>query len=154
MNPENTALYPAQRLASIDGAKPLILVVDDTPVNLETLAEMVRRAGANARIANCGATALRYARLEPRPDLILLDIMMPDMNGHAVLAELRKMPETRDIPVIFVTALNDEQEEEKGILEGAADYVTKPIKMPVLIARIRAHLEIRRAQWLLANQKA
>ena len=147
-------MYPDHNLAGNNGDKPLILVVDDTPVNLETLAAMVRNAGANARVANCGAIALRYARLEPRPDLILLDIMMPDMDGHAVLAELRKMPETRDIPVIFVTALTEEHEEERGIREGAADYLTKPIKMPVLIARMRAHLEVRRAQWLLANQKA
>jgi len=154
VNPDQNSIYPDHRLLGPNGDKPLILVVDDTPINLETLAEMVRHAGANARVANCGATALRYARLEPRPDLILLDIMMPDMDGHAVLAELRRMPETRDIPVIFVTALDDQSEEERGIREGAADYVSKPVKMSVLIARIRAHLEVRRAQWLLANQKA
>ncbi|MFN4341051.1 MAG: EAL domain-containing protein [Azonexus sp.] len=154
MSPDNASPISDLTLAGAQNEKPLILVVDDTPFNLEALAEMVRSAGANARVANCGQTALRFARLEPRPDLILLDIMMPDMDGHAVLAELRKMPETRDIPVIFVTALTDELEEERGIREGAADYLTKPVKMPVLIARIRAHLEARRAQWLLANQKA
>lgn len=146
MSPDNASPISDLTLAGAQNEKPLILVVDDTPFNLEALAEMVRSAGANARVANCGQTALRFARLEPRPDLILLDIMMPDMDGHAVLAELRKMPETRDIPVIFVTALTDELEEERGIREGAADYLTKPVKMPVLIARIRAHLEARRAQ--------
>ena len=75
---------------------------------------------------------LRLAQLSPRPDLIPLDIMMPDMDGHMVLAELRKNPLTRDIPVIFVTAMNDPEEEERGISEGAADFVTKPVKPAML----------------------
>jgi len=144
---------PEQRLLAPDGKKPLILVVDDTATNLAVLAEMIRSAGANVRTANGGQVALRHAQLAPRPDLILLDIMMPDMDGHAVLAELRRIPETRDIPVIFVTALDSQNEEERGLHEGAADYVTKPIKFAVLIARVRAQLELHRAQRLLASQK-
>ena len=87
--------------------KPLILVVDDLPENLATLSAMVSEDGADVRVANAGPVALRYARLAPQPDLILLDIMMPGMDGRAVLAELLKDPQTAHIPVIFVTALGD-----------------------------------------------
>ena len=89
------------------GSKPIVLAVDDIPDNLSAISEMVRALGVDVRAATNGPTALRYARLEPRPDLILLDVMMPGMDGHAVLAELRAQPETCDIPVIFVTALTD-----------------------------------------------
>lgn len=141
------------RLLSADGGRPLILVVDDVPVNVAILAEMVRSEGAEVRLANSGPAALQQARLAPCPDLILLDIMMPEMDGHMVLAELRKSPETRDIPVIFITALDGQQEEERGLKEGAADYLSKPVKFPVLIARARAQLELHRARRLLDNQK-
>ncbi|MDE2442037.1 MAG: response regulator, partial [Betaproteobacteria bacterium] len=126
-----------------NGQRPLILVVDDLPENLATLAEMVQREGADVRVANSGAVALRYAQLEPRPDLILLDIMMPEMDGHAVLAALGKDERTRHIPVIFVTALGDQIDEQRGLNEGAVDYITKPIKNAVLIARVRAQLELK-----------
>lgn len=142
-----------QRLMSSDGQRPLILIVDDAPTNLAMLAEMIRSVGGDVRTADSGLQALHHAQVSPRPDLILLDIMMPDMDGYSVLAELRRSPETRDIPVIFVTALDNQSEEGRGIQEGAADYVTKPIKFPVLIARIRAQLDLHHAQRLLANQK-
>lgn len=141
------------QLLSSDGVKPLILVVDDVMVNVAVLSEMVTSEGAEVRQAESGQAALQQARRFPYPDLILLDIMMPGMDGHAVLAELRKSPETRDIPVIFVTALGDQQEEERGLNEGAADYISKPVKFSVLIARVRAQLELHRARRLLANQK-
>ena len=115
------------RLIGIDGKKPMILVVDDTPSNLVVISTIVEDEGGEVRVARNGPTALRLAQLSPRPDLILLDIMMPDMDGHMVLAELRKNPLTRDIPVIFVTAMNDPEEEERGISEGAADFTTKPV---------------------------
>ena len=140
-------------LLAADGQQPLVLIVDDNSTNLAMLTEMMRSEGASVRVANNGRLAVEYAHLEPRPDLILLDIMMPGMDGHMVLAELRKSTGTCDIPVIFVTALDDQQEEERGLLEGAADFITKPIKLPVLIARVRAQLELRRAQKLLVNQK-
>ena len=129
-------LYP-------NGQRPLILAVDDLPENLTLLSEMVGHEGADVRVANSGAAALRYARLEPRPDLILLDIMMPEMDGHAVLAELMKDDRTRHIPVIFVTALGDPVDEQRGLDEGAVDYITKPIKHAVLMARVRAQLELK-----------
>lgn len=144
---------PEGRLLASDGSRPLILVVDDVPANLNLLAEMLHREGAEVRAANAGPVALRYAALAPHPDLILLDIMMPGMDGHAVLAELRKNPLTADIPVIFVTALDSEEDEGQGLAEGAADYITKPIKFPVLIARARAQLELHQAKRQLAGQR-
>lgn len=144
---------PGGRLLSVDGQRPLILVVDDLSVNVAILAEMVRSEGADVRIAENGPLALQRARLAPVPDLILLDIMMPGMDGHAVLGELRKHTDTRDIPVIFITALDGQEDEERGLQEGAADYITKPVNFAVLIARVRAQLELHRAHRLLADQK-
>ena len=141
------------RVSTADGDASLILIVDDTPLNLTILSEMITSAGARVRTAGSGATALEYARLEPQPDLILLDIMMPEMDGHTVLARLRANPATRDIPVIFVTSLSEGDDEGRGLEEGAADYVTKPINFQVLFARMRAQLELRQAKMLLANQK-
>jgi len=135
------------------GSKPIVLAVDDIPDNLTAISEMVREMGINVRVASNGPTALRYAQLEPRPDLILLDIMMPGMDGHAVLAQLRANPDTRDIPVIFVTALDDPNEEEAGLHEGAVDYITKPIKPAILRARVESQLELKRSRDLLAGQK-
>ncbi|HSG22921.1 MAG TPA: response regulator, partial [Azonexus sp.] len=136
-----------------NGQRPLILVVDDLPENLATLSAMVREDGADVRVANAGPVALRYARLAPQPDLILLDIMMPGMDGRAVLAELQKDELTRNIPVIFVTALGAAEDEERGLEEGAVDYITKPIKPAVLRARVRAQLELKRSRDLQANQQ-
>lgn len=135
-------------------ARPVVLAVDDVPDNLSTISEMVRDLGVNVRVASNGLTALKYAALEPRPDLILLDVMMPGMDGHQVLAELRARPETRDIPVIFVTALDSPSDEELGLHEGAADYVTKPLKPAVLRARVQAQLELKQARDRAAGQKA
>ncbi len=131
----------------------LILVVDDSPANLLLLSEVIINEGGKVRLADSGQKALELAELEPRPDLILLDIMMPGMDGHTVLRELRNRRGTTDIPVIFVTALDSVQEEEQGLLEGAVDFVTKPIRMPVLLARVCTQIEARRARHLLATQK-
>lgn len=133
--------------------RPIVLAVDDVADNLTVIAEMVGVLDVDIRLATDGQTALRYAQLEPRPDLILLDIMMPGMDGHEVLSKLRANPETRDIPVIFVTALDNPSDEEAGFIEGAVDYITKPIKPAVLQARVRAQLELKRARDLLSGQK-
>ena len=127
-------------------SQPTILIVDDTPENLSVLGELLQPY-YRVRAANAGRRALQIAHTRPTPDLILLDVMMPEMDGYQVLAELQDDPATRDIPVIFVTAMNDpEEEEERGISEGAADFVTKPVKPAVLIARVRAQIELSRAQ--------
>ena len=128
-----------------------ILVVDDVPQNLLLLGELLQ-PHYHVRAANSGERALRVARSEPRPDLVLLDVMMPGMDGHAVLRELRADPATQDIPVIFVTALDDAADEELGLSLGAVDYITKPITPPVALARVRAHLELARARKRLTAQ--
>lgn len=134
--------------------KPIVLIVDDVPDNLSTISGMISNLGVDVRVANSGPVAIRYARLAPHPDLILLDVMMPDMDGHDVLRILRADAETRDIPVIFVTALDDPDNEERGIQEGAVDYITKPINPAVLGIRVRAQLELKRARDILAGQKS
>lgn len=134
--------------------KPIALIVDDVPDNLSAISEMISNLGVDVRVANSGPVALRYARLLPHPDLILLDVMMPDMDGHDVLRALRADAATRDIPVIFVTALDDPDNEDRGIQEGAADYITKPINPAVLGSRVKAQLELKRARDSLAGQKA
>ena len=136
-----------------DGTRPIVLVVDDVPVNLNIVSEIVRDMGLNVRAASNGPTALRYARLDPQPDLILLDIMMPGMDGHEVLARLRADPATSNIPVIFVTAINNPDEEGAGLHEGAVDYITKPIQPAILRARVESQIEIKRSRDLLAGQK-
>ena len=141
------------RVSSAEDDPSLILIVDDTPINLSILSEMITDAGARVRTASSGVTALEYAQLKPQPDLILLDIMMPEMDGHTVLARLRANTATRDIPVIFVTSLSNGADEGRGLEEGAADYITKPINFQVLFARMRVQLELRRARMLIANQK-
>ncbi|HJW01863.1 MAG TPA: EAL domain-containing protein [Azospira sp.] len=152
--PESRQPTPAAgRLIGADGQVPLILAVDDDPINLFATAEKLRQEGASVRTANSGKLALQYAALAPLPDLILLDIMMPEMDGHAVLGELRRNPATREIPVIFLTGLEDQAEEERGLAEGASDYVTKPIKYTVLMARVRAQLQLHWALRQLASQK-
>ena len=134
--------------------KPIVLIVDDVPDNLAAISEMISDLGVDVRVANSGPVALRYARLPPHPDLILLDVMMPEMDGHDVLRALRADTETRDIPVIFVTALDDPGNEERGIEEGAVDYITKPINPAVLGIRVKAQLELKRARDMVAGQKA
>lgn len=133
--------------------RPLVLAVDDAPINLTILAARLEPEGIDVRLAGDGRTALDYAHLEPRPDLILLDVMMPDMDGYAVLEALRRSPETRDIPVIFVTARNQTEDEEKALRAGAVDYITKPINPAILMARVHLQLELKRARELVRGQK-
>ncbi|MBK8118942.1 MAG: response regulator [Sulfuritalea sp.] len=117
-----------------------ILIVDDVAANLSVLGELLHGAGYQVRAVTSGRAALRHAAREPRPALILLDVMMPEMNGYEVLAALRQAPATRDIPVIFLTALDNSRDEERGFQHGAADYIAKPIKPDVVLARVRSQL--------------
>lgn len=126
-------------------ARATILVVDDVPDNLEVIGGLLQPQYA-VRVASSGKRALRAAQLEPRPDLILLDISMPVMDGYAVLAALRESPSTREIPVIFVTAGNPDESEQLGLDLGAVDYVAKPLRPAILLARVRNHLELKQAR--------
>jgi putative two-component system response regulator len=130
-----------------------ILIVDDQPENLAVLAELLE-SHYRIRAVNSGVRALQAAVTEPRPDLILLDVMMPEMDGYAVLSALRLNPATRDIPVIFVTARDAAMDEEYGLELGAADYITKPIRPAVVLARVHTQLENKQARDLLKHQNA
>ena len=130
-----------------------ILIVDDEPTNLFLLTRLLR-SDYLVRAANSGESALRAAASEPRPDLILLDVMMPAMDGYTVLSRLRDNLATADIPVVFLTALADARDEEFGLQQGAADYITKPIKPAVVIARVKTQLDAKRARDWLRDQNA
>lgn len=136
---------------SPDSAKNTVLVVDDTPENLTVLGELLQ-PHYRVRVANSGRRALQVAVSDPRPDLILLDVMMPEMDGYAVIDELRSNPGTRDIPVIFVTAMDADEDEEYGLQLGAVDYITKPVRPAIVLARVHAHMEVKRARDWLKNQ--
>lgn len=130
-----------------------VLIIDDSAENLHVLCELLRPE-YRVLAATSGERGLRVARGTPRPDLILLDVVMEGIDGYAVLDRLRDNPRTRDIPVIFLTALSDAGDEEWGLLLGAADYITKPITRAVVLARVRAQLEAKQARDWLQNQNA
>ncbi|KAB2927793.1 MAG: two-component system response regulator [Dechloromonas sp.] len=132
-------------------SQPTILIVDDTPENLSILGELLQRT-YRVRAANSGRRAIQIAQGHPTPDLILLDVMMPEMDGFTVLRHLRENPATRDIPVIFVTAMDGTQDEEHGLDCGAVDYITKPIRPAIVLARVRTQLELKRARDILHDQ--
>jgi phosphoserine phosphatase RsbU/P len=104
------------------------------------------------RIAASGARALDLAKVEPQPDLILLDVMMPDMAGYEVCGRLKASEETRDIPVIFLTLKMEVADETRGFEVGAVDYIHKPFSLPIVNARVRTHLLLREAHASLARQ--
>lgn len=122
--------------------KPVLLVVDDQPINIQTLYQ-VFRDGHEVFMATSGEQALKFCA-DTLPDLILLDVVMPGMDGHTVCSHLKADPRTRDIPVIFVTAHNDPEEETIGLQLGAVDFISKPINAAVVRARVHAHLTLRR----------
>jgi putative two-component system response regulator len=130
-----------------------ILIVDDTPENLSVLGELLQPS-YRVRAANSGKRALQIARSIPAPDLILLDVMMPEMDGYDVLAELRADPATRHIPVVFVTAMDGTDDEERGLDRGAVDYITKPLRPAIVLARVRTHLELKQARDFLKDQNS
>ncbi|HRY14288.1 MAG: two-component system response regulator [Candidatus Competibacteraceae bacterium] len=130
-----------------------ILIVDDLPENLTVLGELLQPT-YRVRAAVSGARALQIAASEPKPDLILLDVMMPDLDGYAVFARLREDVRTRDIPVIFVTALDTAINEQHGLELGAVDYITKPLQPSIVLARVHTQLELKEARDLLRDQNA
>jgi serine phosphatase RsbU (regulator of sigma subunit) len=131
--------------------KKTLLLVDDTPANLQT-ANAILKDDYKVRIATSGAKALELTGAAPAPDLILLDVMMPEMDGYEVCARLKSNPETRNIPVIFLTGMTEEQDETRGFEVGAVDYIHKPFSPAVVKARVRTHLMLRDAREQLARQ--
>lgn len=131
--------------------KNTILIVDDTPDNITLLCALLGDEYRN-RVSTNGQKALQIAATDPQPDLILLDIMMPEMDGYEVCAQLKASPKTRDIPVIFLTAKTQEGDETKGFELGAVDYITKPIVPAILLARVHTQLSLEDARHSLALQ--
>ena len=134
---------------SDDQAK--ILVVDDEKFFIDVIVELLN-GDYKVSVAMDGQQALRRAQTEPLPDLILLDILMPDMEGYEVCRQLKENPITRDIPVIFLTVKSEVSDEVKGFELGAVDYILKPISPPVVRARVATHLALNRARRQLAFQ--
>jgi putative two-component system response regulator len=138
-------------------AMPTVLVVDDAPANLSLLAGLLNKT-YRVKLASSGAKALELARRD-QPDLILLDVMMPEMDGYEVCRRLKADPLTWRIPVLFLTAMSQPEDEAKGFDVGAADFIQKPISPAIVQARVRTHLQVKayqdelteRAQWLQAQ---
>ena len=119
--------------------KPVVLVVDDTIANIRILDDLLR-GEYTVRVATNGATALRLALSEPRPDIVLLDIMMPEMDGYEATVEIRKNPRWRKLPIIAVTAKAMKDDQERCLQAGSNDYLAKPIDLDRLFSLIRVWL--------------
>ena len=130
--------------------KPLVMIIDDNPQNLKYLAEIVNRNDYEYIMQLSSTSALESVARE-KPDLILLDIMMPDINGYKVCEDLKSNPETKDIPIIFITAKTETDAIVKGFEVGGVDYVIKPFNSIVLEARIRTHIELKKSKDNLKN---
>lgn len=122
--------------------KPVVLIVDDSPANIQVLAVGLKER-FRLKIATDGERCLELATTDPIPDLILLDIEMPGMGGYEVCQRLKEQPETQHIPVIFVTGRTSEDDEEKGLKLGAVDYITKPIRPAIVLARVSTHITLK-----------
>ncbi len=139
---------------NIETQKPLILIVDDTPKNLQVLVNILRKEECKVAVATDGFKALSLVE-EHIPDLILLDIMMPDIDGYEVCKMLKESPGVKDIPIIFLSAKTETEDVIKGFEHGAVDYVTKPFNSLELLSRVRTQLEIKKSkeQVLRANER-
>lgn len=127
-----------------------ILVVDDTPANLSLMSKLLRDT-YRVKVANSGERALEIAQSDTPPDLILLDIVMPGMDGYEVCRRLKSQTTTQDIPIIFLTAMADVENESMGFALGAVDYIAKPFNKTVVKSRIRVHIQLKRQSRLLEN---
>ncbi len=134
-------------------SKQSILVVDDIPTNIKVLGESLRET-CQVRIATNGERAIEIACSANPPDLILLDIMMPGMDGYETCSRLKAEKQAQNIPVIFITAKDQEEDETRGLEVGAVDYIVKPFSLPIVHARIRTHLELKQHRDLLEKLSA
>ena len=121
-----------------------MLIVDDTPTNVAVVSGVLKDS-FRTKVATNGEKALAIATAPEKPDLILLDVMMPGMDGYEVCRRLKDIPATRDIPIIFLTAKTEELDEEKGFDVGAVDYIHKPFSGPIVLARVRTQLALQEA---------
>ncbi|HET9483315.1 MAG TPA: diguanylate cyclase [Xanthomonadales bacterium] len=137
-------------MTQLSAARPRVLIVDDEPANIHVLAEALQGA-YDIRFATDGTKALELAASTDF-DLVLLDVVMPGMDGLEVLRRLKAEPATVNLPVIFVTAMNEVRDEERGFALGAVDYITKPISPPIVRARVRTHVELKRQRDLLEER--
>jgi phosphoserine phosphatase RsbU/P len=128
-----------------------VLLVDDTPANLQVLGGMLKEQGCIVRPVPSGKLAIRFAEADP-PDIILLDIMMPEMDGYEVCRRLKKIERLKDIPIIFISALHETIDKVKAFSAGGVDYITKPFQFEEVQARLRTHLNIRQLQVKLETQ--
>jgi len=133
--------------------KPVVLVVDDTPDNLSLMNRLLKDH-YSVRIANSGERGLKLAATGNPPDLILLDIMMPEMDGYEVCQRLKADPNLCDVPVIFLTAKSNAEDERKGLELGAIDYITKPISPAIVLARVKTHLSLKASADFLRDKNA
>src|SRR4030042_1137166 len=124
--------------------KKLVLVVDDTPTNVAVVSGVLKDS-YRTKVATNGEKALAIANGAEKPDLILLDVMMPGMDGYEVCRRLKDIPATRDIPIIFLTAKTEDLEEKKGFDVGAVDYIHKAFSAPLVLARVRTPLALQEA---------
>jgi DNA-binding response OmpR family regulator len=132
--------------------KAVILIIDDSPTNLKILLRYLKESGFEIRMAEHGEAGL--AQLETlRPDIILLDVMMPGIDGFETCRRLKEKPETKDIPVIFMTSLSEISNKIKGFNAGAVDYITKPFRQEEVLARVNTHLTILRQRNEILRQK-
>ncbi|OUS32999.1 hypothetical protein A9Q98_00165 [Thalassotalea sp. 42_200_T64] len=138
-------------MTTVRKAKNTILVVDDEPGNID-LASALLRDNYKVKAATNGKVALKIAQADPNIDLVLLDIMMPEMDGFEVCQQLKSSPLTQNIPVIFLTAKSDVADITRGFTLGAVDYITKPLKPEILKARVDTHITLRESQIALENQ--
>jgi len=136
---------------SINAGKKTVLVVDDAPANIHVVNEILRNA-YKVRVATNGAKGIELATGSPVPDLILLDVIMPGMDGYEVCSRLKASPSTRDIPVIFLTGQTESSDETRGFEVGAVDYIHKPFSPAVVAARVQTHLALRETRELLERQ--
>ncbi|MBF0434804.1 MAG: hybrid sensor histidine kinase/response regulator [Magnetococcales bacterium] len=138
---------------TMNASKARIMIVDDERVNINVLNEILKD-DYQIKVAMNGEQALQRAISDPKPDLILLDIQMPGMGGYEVCAKLKADPLTSDIPVIFITNLSDDDDEKRGLDMGAVDYLLKPMRPAIILARVKTHLGLKQARASLAQRNA
>ncbi|MEG3639191.1 hybrid sensor histidine kinase/response regulator [Magnetococcus sp. PR-3] len=131
----------------------VIMVVDDERLNINVLNDILKQEH-RVKVALSGQQALERAKTIPKPDMILLDIQMPEMDGYEVCRHLKSDLETQDIPIIFITTLTQEEDEKRGLALGAVDYITKPVNPSITLARVNTHLGLKHARESLAERNA